>query len=94
MRVFISKEQTKETDEGDKSNSVVYGRCVQRPIKSGARFYRALRATPVHESAIMRSSLVGGITKQSGYFKVFTDCFLLRYSQLPMTKFCNPLKNK
>jgi hypothetical protein len=31
LRVFISKEQTKETDEGDKSNSVVYGRCVQRP---------------------------------------------------------------
>jgi hypothetical protein len=28
------------------------------PIKSGACFYRALHATPVHESAIMRSSLV------------------------------------
>jgi hypothetical protein len=31
---FISKEQTKETDEGDKSNSVVYGRCVQRPMET------------------------------------------------------------
>jgi hypothetical protein len=31
LQDFISGEQTKETDEGDKSNSVVYGRCVQRP---------------------------------------------------------------
>jgi hypothetical protein len=38
LRVFISKEQTKETDEGDKSNSVVYGRCVQRPMEASARF--------------------------------------------------------
>jgi hypothetical protein len=31
--VFISGEQTKETDEGAESNSVVYRRCVQRPIR-------------------------------------------------------------
>jgi hypothetical protein len=86
VRVFISEEQTKGTDEGDKSNSVVYGRCAQRPIKSGARFRRALHLSgiasvgrctqrPYTESAIMRPSSVGGMTKQSGYYQLFPDCF-------------------
>jgi hypothetical protein len=39
---------------------VSVGRCTQRPYT---------------ESAIMRSSLVGGTTKQSGYFKTFPDYF-------------------
>jgi hypothetical protein len=44
-------------------------------------FYRHSVPDGTHNPAIIRSSLVGGTTKQSGYFQVFPDCF----TSLPMT---------
>jgi hypothetical protein len=48
-------------------------------------FYRHSVPNGTHNPVIMRSSLVGGTMKQSGYYQLFPDCF----TPLPMTKFCN-----